>query len=304
MDEDLSNLDNSLLARLNALKQSNVTFNHPINPSSITAAPSGTKGSSEELIARFQKLYGREAAESQVDVCTEFAIDPDDGRASPTIEELLAELGPEEQYTIDDKDLVEANQLLAKAKDALPKDVQWKQPELQNASQEEAKGLGRCETSSRGEIDEEVEAEISLQRILDEVEHEKQQEPAAAATLPSHNATLHSLPSVPKDLFASPVFPSTAKISTPPSFILPSTPTAAPSIRKPKPNPKPSEFLNEKIDSWCVICCANATVRCFGCDGDLYCLGCWREGHVGEDVGLEEKTHVWERITRTGDKDA
>lgn len=44
-------------------------------------------------------------------MCTEFAIDPDDGRASPTIEELLAELGPEEQYTIDDKDLVEVRHI-------------------------------------------------------------------------------------------------------------------------------------------------------------------------------------------------
>jgi hypothetical protein len=302
MDEDLSKLDSSLLARLNALKQSNVAFNHPINPSSITAASSRTNGSPEDLIARFQKLYGREAAEIQVDVCTESAIDPDDRRASPTVEELLAELGPEEQYTIHDKDLVEANQLLAEARDALPKDVQWKEPELENAAKEEVKSLGRCETSSHGKIDEEAEAEISLQRILDEVELEKQQEPAAAATIPSHNTFPHSLPSVPKNSLASPAFPSPAAISTPPSFILPSTPTAAPSTRKPKPNP--SGFSNEEIDSWCVICCANATVKCFGCDGDLYCLGCWREGHTGEDVGLEEKTHVWERITRTGNKNA
>ncbi|OJD32916.1 zinc fyve domain containing protein [Diplodia corticola] len=69
---------------------------------------------------------------------------------------------------------------------------------------------------------------------------------------------------------------------------LPSAPSFAPSK---KPPIKAAKFTDEEIDSWCIICYANATVRCLGCDGDLYCQGCWNEGHRGESAGYEERTH-------------
>ena len=71
------------------------------------------------------------------------------------------------------------------------------------------------------------------------------------------------------------------------SLSLPSVPNTAP---KSKASTLP-KHTDEEIESWCVICLDDATVKCLGCDGDLYCVNCWKEGHRGPDAGLEEKRH-------------
>jgi hypothetical protein len=53
------------------------------------------------------------------------------------------------------------------------------------------------------------------------------------------------------------------------------------------------KYTNEEIETWCIICQDDATVECVGCDGDLYCAKCWKEGHIGPDVGWEERRHEW-----------
>ncbi len=58
------------------------------------------------------------------------------------------------------------------------------------------------------------------------------------------------------------------------------------------------KFTNEEIDSWCIICSDDATVQCLGCDGDLYCANCWKEGHMGPDVGREERGHRWKKFMK------
>lgn len=39
----------------------------------------------------------------------------------------------------------------------------------------------------------------------------------------------------------------------------------------------------EEQERWCCICVEDAEVKCLGCDGDLYCKRCWREGHPKDD---------------------
>jgi hypothetical protein len=54
----------------------------------------------------------------------------------------------------------------------------------------------------------------------------------------------------------------------------------------------------EVVEDWCVICQDDATVLCHGCDEMLYCARCWKEGHLGEGVGWEERGHEWSKYRR------
>ena len=77
--------------------------------------------------------------------------------------------------------------------------------------------------------------------------------------------------------------------------LLPEVPTFAPSQRRPARTSKNTsstpQYTDEDIESWCVICNEDATVKCLGCDGDLYCAECWDEGHMTRDSGYEERGH-------------
>lgn len=295
MDGDPSDPDQALLLRLNNLKRSNVSFGSDAPP--IGAVLPEHHETPERLLARFQKLHGRPAANThQLSSLTEDMSSKDNRPPSPTIEELLAELGSEDQYTIDSESLKEADRLITEAERALlVRDSRSPDDEAGGAAPQRGASPNGPTKSSKTELDEEAEAEDSLQRILDEIELGRHQIPSPAVMATQSDAEPSLSPLAPPDSFTSLVFPSTLYLPLPPSS-LPSAPTIDPSARKPMT--KGEVFCEGQIDSWCIICCANATVKCFGCDGDLYCWGCWREGHVGENVGLEEKNHVWERLKR------
>ncbi|CAG8953064.1 hypothetical protein HYFRA_00003258 [Hymenoscyphus fraxineus] len=140
----------------------------------------------------------------------------------------------------------------------------------------------------------------------------KEKQPPTPFSLPSAPSTLPSQPPSRKSLdFDKDITSRLSALSNPnPTLNLPSAPTSnpdplgLPSAPTFKPSDKPvpgiakNVFLDEEIDSWCVICQDDATVRCLGCEGDLYCAGCWKEGHMGSEVGLEERGHRWERFRK------
>ena len=296
MGDEPSNDDKALLARLNNLKQSSVSFDSS-NSLSASAGASELDDTPEDLIARFERLHGRKAAKYNKQAPLTDIVDDDNVcPPSPTIEELLGQLDPEDQYRISSADIEEGKELIAEAKRTLPNG----DSSIQNIGWRSSTASLSRSPRDPGQVvepgqDEEAEAEDCLQRILDEVELDRQQEPAT--TVSSSHSEKVPTPQAPKppDTFASLIFPSLPDLPVP-SLTLPSAPTATPSTRK--SNMQSTGFSDKDIDSWCIICCANATVKCFGCDGDLYCWGCWREGHIGKDVGMEEKSHVWERAMK------
>ena len=297
MDDEPSSHDDGLLARLNNLKQSSISF----DASKSLSGPAGASeldDTPEDLIARFERLHGRKSADHKQASLADSIDDDNSPPPSPTIEELLAQLDPEGQGRISSTDLEEGKALIAEAKCTLPNgDSSITKHKRMSSATSLSRSPRESAQAIEPERDEEVgaEAEASLQQILDEVNLERQQK--HVSTVVSSQSDRVPVPQAPPppDSFASLVFPSIPDIPLP-SSALPSAPTTAPSTRK--STIQSPGFADKDIDSWCIMCCANATVRCFGCDGDLYCWGCWREGHVGEDVGLEEKSHVWERAVK------
>lgn len=114
MDDKSSAKDEDLLARLNILKQSHISL-EPSSKSLASPVSEGADKTPEDLIERFQKLHGREATAVQ-EHGTDSSTDYEEGTpGSPTIDELLAELGPEEDYMLDHSEMKEAQALLAEA---------------------------------------------------------------------------------------------------------------------------------------------------------------------------------------------
>ena len=81
-----------------------------------------------------------------------------------------------------------------------------------------------------------------------------------------------------------------AALSQTDSLGLPSAPSFAPR-KKPPVSTNLQKKIDDEIDTWCIICQDDATLKCLGCDNDLYCQNCWMEGHRGESAGFEERRH-------------
>lgn len=74
------------------------------------------------------------------------------------------------------------------------------------------------------------------------------------------------------------------------SLGMPSAPSFAPQ-KKPAVSSNLQKRIDDEVETWCIICQDDATLKCIGCDGDLYCQNCWMEGHRGESAGFEERRH-------------
>ncbi|TAQ83617.1 hypothetical protein B7494_g8062 [Chlorociboria aeruginascens] len=357
---DPPSYDQDLLARLNALKKSSIQLNStkppfPLNSNSKLESPANA------LYDRLLSLRNGSSSPSPtpssqnsqkpLPSSTHFPLftDPDPDplfmNDDRILEELLADLGPEDQWTLNADDPAHIQKLLAEARAFLPVDKEIVDSEVSEKGEKnkgkgtetraskdvlagdldmsvfaleeeegEEKGKGR---GIKGLEDESSEVQDIVARLLDEVNLELEYSPEVSEGNPSN--TEFSLPSAPSTLppppeseterskksldFESDIAARMAALKgmglnythkENNELGLPSAPTFKPVDKVKRPVVK----RVEEVETWCIICQADATVKCLGCDGDLYCAGCWKEGHMGSDVGWEERGHKWLKYRR------
>lgn len=324
--------DHDLLARLNALKPSSVKLSQP--PPSIDVQTSKPQTVEDKLADRLKSLRAGGTPEGSEDVARgrldgadaltarvndEVATEKDPIRDwqhqesdEQTLEELLADLGPDEQWKMDPEDPKNINSLLKEVKEALlAEDEESQAANDHQGVEHDITG----ERPSHGDVkdedqQDEEDADEYIQRVLAEVDLETKYggdgkdhaQPDDHAKDGNFSLELPSAPSTVVDSIESTDkgLPSYEDSELEARFSklglngldLPSAPIVQPTSSRPKVNaslkPKSnlSRYTDEDIDSWCCICNEDAEVRCLGCDGDLYCQQCWQEGH-GTGVGQE-----------------
>jgi hypothetical protein len=124
--------------------------------------------------------------------------------------------------------------------------------------------------------------------------------PSVPSALGTSDDTGLSLPSVPttvgarspEDLEAD-LAARMAALSIPPSSAggpdigLPSVPTDQPANRL----RSRTGYTDADQEKWCTVCLEDATLRCLGCDDDVYCTRCWRDMHLGPTAAFDDRTH-------------
>lgn len=309
--------ERSLQARLDALKNKLAASSQPGRPSI---------DESDTLVDRFLRFRAISPATVPENEGTE-----DINEHDKTLKELLAEIPSARDWDVDLQDEKNIERLIQEAKRLIP--APDGDASIETAGQDLSERHGTTDTEqdqslaeSRDpleEWDEDKEADEALQRILDELDQDEDKEPInestgqddkpdetskATKTTKSHPDTALAA----TDLFTLPPAPSFEPVAQSTGLEddgdghgstlteLPSAPNAKPGVMATSANKsKLPVYTNEDIDSWCVICNEDATIRCLGCEGDLYCSACFQEGHSGPDAGLEERGHRWMKYARS-----
>ncbi|KAM0245523.1 hypothetical protein ACHAP5_005330 [Fusarium lateritium] len=329
-----NDLDKSLLERLNALRGNSTGPEKPapteINIDLIERKKTPTR--EDTLAARLKSLRERgdepspqapqpthqpQKPKSQPTKASKESVkledDEDDSifqTDDQTLEELLGDVKPEEGFQTEPDD-AQVKALLEELADSIPKDTDEKDKKDQHDSDDsdgEAINKDVDEVIARFRDEAEVEAALAKTRTP---EPESESEPEQSE--PSKTSDL-ALPDVPSDLGDIPssnraasadIDDITARLAalrapspSEDSLALPSVPTSKPSGQPVKRLTTRTNYTDNDVESWCTVCLEDATLRCPGCDDDVYCTRCWYEMHRGPQAGFDEMSHKAVQFTK------
>ncbi|KPM39431.1 hypothetical protein AK830_g7138 [Neonectria ditissima] len=332
-------IDKSLLDRLQALRGGSATSGstQPAIISVDLIERKATPTREDALAARLKSLRDQDAPSSPSPVVpapvkpsprdepADEDIDAIFRTDDKTLEELLGDVGLDDAFQPDPDD-ARVKALLEELADAIPKDDDAPSREEEQAGKDADSDDSDGEAMKRDVDDviarfrDELELEAALAKDEPpDAENEAQDDAKQQAVVPStESASDFSLPDLPSTLEDLPAARSARAASTdlddltarmaalraPASdgLDLPDVPTDAPS--KPvKRLTSRTNYTDDDVDSWCTVCLEDATLRCLGCEDDVYCARCWREMHVGPRAGYEELSHKAVQFTRDRKKE-
>ncbi|RTE78044.1 hypothetical protein BHE90_007474 [Fusarium euwallaceae] len=309
--------EDALAARLKSLRsQDEASPSAPKTSPQVSRPAPEPSSSASPLVKKAPKEEPQKLDDDDVDAM--FQTD------DQTLEELLGDVKPGEGFQVEPDD-EQVKALLEELASSIPQDTEDDAKYASKDKKEDDSDDSDGETMNK-EVDDviarfrdEVELEAALNKDkTPEPESDSEDEGQAGKDTASKDADL-ALPDLPSNLDTLPTAPSasaragsadiddiTARLaalrapspSASDSLSLPSVPTSKPSGKPINRLTTRTNYTDDDMDSWCTVCLEDATLRCPGCDDDVYCTRCWREMHIGPNAGFDERSHKAVQFTK------
>ncbi|RFN46420.1 transcription factor [Fusarium flagelliforme] len=280
--------DDTLAARLKSLRERS---NEPASPAAAPAPktvqpPKPSQASQPE----------KDTPKPSIEEDDESMFQTDD----QTLEELLGDIAPEDTFSTEPDD-AEVKALLEQLADAIPKDEDETKDDSDDSDGEKM-GKDVDEVIARFRDEAEVEAALAKTKSPEESdEGEETNTKEGDVTLPEVPSDLADIPSSARAGSAD-IDDITARLAAlrapSPDLSLPSVPTSKPSGKPVNRLTTKTNYTDDDVENWCTVCLEDATLRCPGCDDDVYCTRCWYEMHRGPQAGFDERSHKAVQFTK------